>query len=172
MPGRDGGDFSPRGPWARPGAPRGERGGSSALKPGAGGAGRRRPRPGLTAPGWRPAKQSRPPTPHAAPPSRAGPSAAGRGFPGTRFLAHRGPPGPPQRRHLPAAQARSPGPGGGPGVAASRQTRRELGAASRPGEPRPPAPRAQLRPGTSRGPAGRPGSGGAQCGDNAKAAGF
>lgn len=47
-----------------------------------------------------------------------GPSAAGRGFPGTSFPPHRGPPGPSWRTHLPAAPARSPAPGGGPGVAA------------------------------------------------------
>lgn len=51
-------------------------------------------------------------------PAGRGPSAARRGFPGTRFPPHRRPPGPPWRRHLPAAPARSPGPGGGPGVAA------------------------------------------------------
>lgn len=63
-------------------------------------------------------------------PRGPGPSAAGRGFPGTRFPAHRGPPGPPWRTYFPAAQARSPGPGGGPAAAPERRfwTLREPGA--------------------------------------------
>lgn len=68
-----------------------------------------------------PASDLRPPTPGAAHPARGGPYAAGRGFRGTLFPPHRRPPGPPCPRHLPAAPARSPGPGCGPAAPVRRK---------------------------------------------------
>lgn len=112
---------SPRPPCAGPGrgpaAPLAERGGA-----------RRRKR--APAGPWRPrsARHSHRPSEAWRGPADLGPltsdlagrapSRPGAVSPGRVSRRTAGPPGPPWRRHLPAAPARSPGPGGGPGVAA------------------------------------------------------